>query len=64
VRATAETIRYVAGFVSANFRSREAIAAAGADPNVVARIREAAQLVENFTPILYEFRQSRFAEMV
>ena len=73
VRATAETIRYVPGFVSANFhinldrtqvvnyaqwRSREAIAAAGADPRVVARIREAAQLVESFTPILYEFRQS------
>jgi len=73
VRATAETIRHVPGFVSANFhinldrtqvvnyaqwRNREAIAAAGADPKVVARIREAAQLVESFTPVLYEFRQS------
>ncbi len=73
VRATAETIRYVPGFVSANFhmnldrtqvvnyaqwRSREAIAAAGADPEVAACIREAAQIVDRFTPILYELRHS------
>ena len=77
VRATAETIRFVPGFGSANFhinldrtqvvnyaqwRSREAIAAAGTDPKVVARIREAAQLVKSFTPILYEFRQSVTAD--
>lgn len=73
VRSTVETIRYVPGFVSANFhvnldrtqvvnyaqwRSRDAIAAAGADPGVAARIREVAQLVDGFTPILYELRDS------
>ncbi len=73
VGATAEILRYVPGFVSANFhmnldrtqvvnyaqwRSREALAAAGADPKVAARIREAAKLVDSFTPILYELRHS------
>lgn len=73
VRATEETLRYVPGFVSANFhlnpdrtqvvnyaqwRSREAIAAAGTNPKVAERIREAAQLVESFTPVQYELRCS------
>ena len=73
VRATADTLRYVPGFVSANFhmsldrtqvvnyaqwQSREAIAAAGADPEVAGRIREVAQIAGSFTPILYKFRQS------
>ena len=72
-RATAETIRYVPGFVSASFhinldrtqvvnyaqwQSREAIASAGADPKVAARTREAAQIADGFTPILYELRHS------
>lgn len=73
VRSTAETIRYVPGFVSANFhvnldrtqvvnyaqwKSREALAAAAADPKVVARIREAGQVANSFTPIQYELRHS------
>ena len=73
VRSTFETLRYVPGFISANlhvsldrtqvvnyaqWQSREAIAAAGADPKVAERIREAAQLVESFKPILYELRRS------
>jgi hypothetical protein len=73
VRATAETIRYVPGFVSAGFhlnldrtqvlnyaqwRSREAILPAGADPKVAERLREAAQIADGFTPVLYELRQS------
>lgn len=73
VRATAETIRYVPGFVSANlhvngdrtqvvnyaqWESREALVAAAADPGVAARIREAAQIADSFTPIQYELRQS------
>ncbi len=73
VRATAETIRHVPGFVSANFhvngdrtqvvnyaqwRSREAIAAARDAPEVAARIREAAQLADSFAPIQYELRHS------
>ncbi len=73
VGATADTLRHVPGFVSANFhlnldrtqvvnyaqwRSGEAIAAAGADPKVVALIREAAQVADSFTPIRYELRHS------
>jgi hypothetical protein len=42
----------------AEWRSREAIATAGADPNVTARIREAAQVADGFRPILYELRHS------
>ena len=72
-RATVKTMRYVPGFVSANFhlsidrtkfvnyaqwRNREAIAAASADPKVVALISEAAQIADSFTPILYELQQS------
>jgi quinol monooxygenase YgiN len=72
-RATTETLRHVPGFVSANFhvnvdrtqvvnysqwRNREALAAAGADPAVVARIREAGQIANSFTPVQYELRQS------
>jgi hypothetical protein len=38
-------------------QSREAIAA-GADPEVAARIREAPQVAHGFTPILYELRHS------
>ncbi len=39
-------------------RNREAIAAAGAALKVAARIREAAQLVDSFHPVLYELRRS------
>lgn len=73
VRATAETLRHVPGFVSANFhvsldrtqlvnyaqwRSREAIAAAREHPGVSARIGEAAQIADSFTPVHYELRHS------
>ncbi len=73
MRATAEPLRHVPGFVSANFpvnldrtqvvnyaqwRSRAALAAAGAAPDVAARIREAAQVADGFAPVLYELRHS------
>lgn len=73
VLVTEETLRYVPGFISANlhmnldrtqvvnyaqWRNREAVAAAGADPKFAARIREAAQLVDSFQPVFYELRQS------
>jgi quinol monooxygenase YgiN len=73
VRATIETLRYVPGFISANFhvnpertqvvnyaqwRNREAFIAAGNNPEVVARIRAAGQLADSFTPVHYELCQS------
>ena len=73
VRATKETIRYVPGFVSANlhlnfdrtqvvnyaqWKSREAIAAARENPKVIALMHEQLRIAESFTPILYELRQS------
>jgi quinol monooxygenase YgiN len=73
IRATEETLRYVPGFVTANFhinldrtqvvnyaqwRSGEALRAAAADPKVGARIRAAAQIADSFTPLRYELRRS------
>jgi quinol monooxygenase YgiN len=73
VRATNETIRYIPGFVSANlhvnidrtqvvnyaqWKSREAIAAARENPKVVALMREQLQIADSFTAILYELRKS------
>ncbi|MVN85819.1 antibiotic biosynthesis monooxygenase [Deinococcus sp. HMF7620] len=73
IRATEETLRFVPGFVSANFHinaertqivnyaqweSREALLRAGSDPAVVTRIQEAGQIAERFTPVQYELRQS------
>ena len=73
VRATNETIRYVPGFVSANlhvnfdrtqvvnyaqWKNREAIAAARENPKVLALMREQLQIADSFTPIQYELRQS------
>ena len=73
VRATNDTLRHVPGFVSANFhlnldrtalvnyaqwRSHEAIVAAGADPAVASLIREAAGIADSFAPVRYELRQS------
>ena len=73
IRATEETLKYVPGFVSANFhmnldrtqvvnyaqwRSGDALQAAAADPKVGARIREAAQIADSFTPLRYELRRS------
>ncbi len=73
VRATNEVLRHVPGFISANFhvnpdrtqvvnyaqwRSREAIAAARDAPGVAERIREAGQLAGSFTPVQYELRHS------
>lgn len=72
-RGTYYTIRYLSGFISANlhlsidrtklvnyaqWRSQEAIAAAGADPKVMTLIRDAAQIADNFTPIQYVHRES------
>jgi hypothetical protein len=48
-------------FHYAQWQSREAIAAAGADAKVVACIREAAQIADSFTPIIYELRHSSAA---
>jgi quinol monooxygenase YgiN len=73
VRSTHETIRHVPGFVSANlhmnfertqvvnyaqWKSREAIAAARENLEVVALMREQLQIADSFTPIQYELRQS------
>ena len=73
VRATEETLRHVPGFVSANFhvnldrtavvnyaqwRSHEAIMAAGADPAVTSLIRKAAGVADSFAPVRYELRRS------
>lgn len=73
VRATTDTLRHLPGFVSANFhmsgdrtqlvnyaqwRNREAIAAARADASVAALIGKAAEIAESFTPVPYELRQS------
>jgi quinol monooxygenase YgiN len=73
IRATEETLRYVPGFVTANFhinldrtqvvnyaqwQSGEALQAAAADSKVGARIREAAQIADSFTPLRYELRRS------
>jgi quinol monooxygenase YgiN len=73
VHSTNETIRHVPGFISANlhvnfertqvlnyaqWKSREAIAAAREDPKVVALMREQLQIADSFTPIQYELRQS------
>jgi quinol monooxygenase YgiN len=73
VRATVETMRYLPGFAAATvrmsvdrtqlvnytqWRNRESIESAGADPKVAALLREAAQIADAFTPIHYEMRQS------
>ena len=71
VRSTAETLRFVPGFVSANFhisadrtqlvnyaqwRSREAIAAARDYPGVMERIAEAGEVADKFAPVQYQLR--------
>jgi quinol monooxygenase YgiN len=73
VKATNEILRHVPGFVSANlhvnldrtqvvnyaqWRSREAIAAARDYPGVVERMREAGDIADSFTPIQYALRAS------
>jgi len=73
VRSTQETIRHVPGFVSANlhvnfertrvvnyaqWKTREAIAAARENSKVVALMREQLEIADSFTPIQYELRQS------
>ncbi len=72
-QATAETLRYVPGFVSANlhlsldrttvvnyaqWRTREAITGAAADPKVAQAIRDIAQIAGSFSPVFYELRKS------
>ena len=73
MRSTVETMRYVPGFVSANFhvnldrtqvvnyaqwRNREAILAARDNPEVAARISAGSKIADSFKPIQYELRQS------
>jgi hypothetical protein len=45
----------------AQWRSREAIAAARENPSVVARIREAGAIADSFTPVQDELRYSVLA---
>lgn len=42
----------------AQWRNKEAIAAARDNPTVAALIGEAGKVAESFTPVLYELRQS------
>ncbi len=73
MRSTVETLRYVPGFVSANFhvnldrtqvvnyaqwRNREAILAARDNPEVAARISAGSKIADSFKPVQYELRQS------
>ena len=75
-RATADTIRFVPGFVSANFHvnfdhtqivnyaqweNQEAIAAARDYPGVKAWIEEAAKVATSFSPVPYKLRHSVLA---
>lgn len=77
MRSTRDTIRHLPGFVSANihvsldrtqvvnyaqWRSREAIAAARDNPKVKALIAETARFADNFTPIQYQLLQSVAAD--
>ena len=73
VRATMETLRFTPGFVSASFhvsldgtrlvnyaqwRDLDAIKAAGADPEIAARIRAVGEIADSFAPVFFELRQS------
>jgi len=73
LRSTVKTMRYVPGFVSANFhvnldrtqvvnyaqwRNREAILTARDNPEVAARISGGSKIADSFKPIQYELRQS------
>ena len=73
VRSTFEALRYVPGFVSANFhvnndrtlvvnhaqwQSREAISAALGNPGVAARVGVGHTIADSFSPVQYELRQS------
>jgi quinol monooxygenase YgiN len=77
VRSATETVRYVPGFVSMNFhvsldrtqivnygqwKSREAMAAARENPNIVALMSETAKIAGSSKPVPYEFRQSVAAD--
>jgi quinol monooxygenase YgiN len=71
VEATRSTLRHVPGFLSANFhvaldstqvvnyaqwKSREAIAAARDNPQVVALMQKQLQIAKSFAPVLYTLR--------
>ncbi len=71
--STLEAIRYVPGFISANFHlnldrtllvnyaqweSLEAIAAARENPKVAALIQEQGLIAQSFTPVLYKLQKS------
>jgi quinol monooxygenase YgiN len=73
VRSAIQTVRYVPGFVSMNFhvsldrtqivnygqwKSREAMAAARENPQIVALMSETAKIAGSSKPIPYELRQS------
>jgi quinol monooxygenase YgiN len=73
VRSATETVRYVPGFVSMNFhvsldgtqivnygqwKSREAMAAARENPQIVALMSETAKIAGGSKPVPYELRQS------
>ena len=73
VRSAIETVRYVPGFVSMNFhvsldrtqivnygqwKSREAMAAARENPQIVTLMSETAKIASSSKPVPYELRQS------
>jgi quinol monooxygenase YgiN len=73
VRSAIETVRYVPGFVSMNFhvsldrtqivnygqwKSREAMAAARENPQIVTLMSETAKIAGSSKPVPYELRQS------
>jgi quinol monooxygenase YgiN len=73
VSSAIETVRYVPGFVSMNFhvsldrtqivnygqwKSREAMAAARENPQIVALMSETAKIAGSSRPVPYELRQS------
>ena len=79
VRSAVETVRYVPGFVSMNFhvsldrtqivnyaqwKSREAMAAARENPKIVALMSETARIAGGSKPTPYELRQSVPAAIV
>ena len=73
VRSATETVRYVPGFVSMNFhvsldrtqivnygqwKSREAMAAARENPQIIVLMSETAKIAGSSKPVPYELRQS------
>jgi hypothetical protein len=61
IRATVETVRFMPGFVSADFHINLDGTQVVNHPRWHSRRREAAQIADGFTPILYELRDSMTA---